>query len=79
MSTVTIYYVQPFWRAAPTKLARGGLRKFHSLADARRVASAAARRNAGVIVYQVEGWPEFDTWKPPSLIDVHGQVPDVRF
>lgn len=79
MSRVTIYCVQPFWRAAPTKLARGDMRQFICIDEARRVAAAALRRNAGVIVYKVEGSPEFDTWQAPKLVCQMGEVPAVRF
>lgn len=79
MAKVKIYCVQPFWRAGPTKLARGELRQFKKEELARKAGETAARRLGGAIVYSVAGDPDYDQWDAPSLIISLGDVPDVRF
>ncbi|MDO8912330.1 MAG: hypothetical protein Q8N10_03470 [Phenylobacterium sp.] len=78
MASVTIYCVQPYWTDG-RKLAHGSLRQFKRRSDAIRAGETAARRNAGAIVYVVEGDPEFESWSRPRLLAAHGQVPEVAF
>ncbi len=79
MARVTFYCVQPFWRAGPTKLARGELRQYEHEACARRAGAASARKLGGAIVYQVCGDPEFDHWERPRHIVTLGETPEVVF
>jgi hypothetical protein len=79
VARMTIYCVQPFWRAGPTKLARGELRQFRDEARARRAGEAAARRLGGALVYSVAGDPDYDNWDAPRFMARIGEVPDVRF
>jgi hypothetical protein len=78
MARVTIYCVQPFWRSGQ-KLAHGELQEFGRERDARRAAERAGRREAGAIVYAVDGCPVFDVWSRPRLIAKHGDVPAIEF
>lgn len=79
MARTTVYCVQPFWRAGPTKLARGDLRQFMKEDQARRAGEAAARRMGGAIVYSVTGEPDYEQWDAPKLVVSIGQVPEVAF
>lgn len=76
---VTIYCVQPYWRAGPTKLARGDLRQYRCREKASQAGDTAARRLGGALVYSVTGCPEFETWDPPRLVKRIGDVPEVSF
>lgn len=76
---LTVFCVQPFWRAGPDKLAHGELRQFAREEDARRAGEATARRVGGALVYAVDGDPDFDSWSRPRLLAVHGDVPRVTF
>lgn len=79
MARVTVFYVQPFSRAGPKKLTRGDLRQYADEPKARRAGEVAARRNAGAIVYSVEGNPEYEDWAPPRHIASFGDVPEMQF
>lgn len=79
MARVTIFCVQPFWRAGPDKLAHGELRQFEQERAARRAGEATARRVGGALVYSVEGDPDFEQWGKPRLLAAHGEVPNIRF
>ena len=79
LGRVTVYCVQPFWRAGPTKLAAGELRQFNDAGEAERVGRASARRHAGALVYSVAGHPDFEQWDPPKLLFKLGEVPDIAF
>ena len=79
MARVTIFCVQPFWRAGPNKLAHGELRQFDREPAALRAGEATARRVGGALVYSVEGDPEFQQWEKPRLLASHGEVPEITF
>lgn len=79
MATVTVYYVQPFWRAGPTKLARGDLRQYEVQRQALSAGEAAARRQGGALVFSMRGNPEFEFWEKPRLVKAIGEVPEVEF
>lgn len=79
MTQITVYCVQPFWRAGPTKLARGDLKQFQDEGKARRAGENAARRLGGAIVYSVVGNPDYEHWEPPRLVLQLGDVPEVQF
>ena len=79
MGRVTIYCVQPYWRAGGGKLAHGELRQFDVEKEARRAGEATARRVGGALVYAVDGDPEFERWAKPRLLASHGEVPDISF
>ena len=78
MARTTIYCVQPFVQKGK-KLVQGDLRQFKTEADARRVGENMAGRAVGVIVYEIEGDPEFEDWGEPKMLATHGEVPDVSF
>lgn len=78
MAKATIFCVQPFWNDG-RKLAHGCLRQFTEEGRALRAGAVAAGRNSGVIVYAVDGDPDFEEWGRPRLLAVHGDVPPVSF
>lgn len=78
MARVTVFCVQPFWLDR-RKLVHGQRRQFKKAEEALRAGEAAARRNAGAIVYSVEGDPEYDDWAEPKVLASLGQVPEVVF
>ncbi len=75
MAGVTVFCVQPFWTRG-RDLAPGDLRHFRSETLARNAGAVASHHAVGVIVYQVKGEPEFDTWSEPKVIARYGVTPE---
>jgi hypothetical protein len=57
-------------------LAPGDLRQFKSETLARNAGAVASHHAAGVIVYQMQGEPEFDVWSDPKVIARYGMTPE---
>ena len=74
MAKLTTYWVQPFRRSGPARLARGDLRQYETEARARRAGEAAARRLGGAVVFAVRGDPELDAWDRPRHIASLGET-----
>lgn len=70
---VTIYCVQPYWWDG-RKLALSEVRRFRTLDEAEREAGKAYARHAGVAVYSVSGWPDYDAWEDPKLVNSVGAI-----
>jgi len=79
MAMTTIYCMQPFWRAGPSKLARGDMRQFLCETAAVMAGEAASRCQAGALVYSVTGNPDFDYWTAPRFVAAIGEVPPISF
>jgi hypothetical protein len=73
---VTVFCVQPFGRRG-RELVQGDLRQFRSETLARNAGAVASHHAVGVVVYQLKGEPEFDTWSEPKIIARYGETPDV--
>ncbi len=76
MGGVTVFCVQPFLKRG-CGLIQGDLRQFRSETLARNAGAVASHRASGVVVYQLSGEPEFDTWSEPKIIAQYGLTPDV--
>lgn len=70
---VTIYCVQPYWWDG-RKLAHGSPEQYRTREEAKRVAKKLYAWHAGVAVYAVCGWPEYEAWDEPTLVDSVGSV-----
>jgi hypothetical protein len=57
-------------------LAPGDLRQFRSETLARNAGAVASHHAVGVVVYQLKGEPEFDTWSEPKIIACYGETPE---
>jgi len=55
---------------------QGDLRHFRSETLARQAGVVASHHASGVLVYQMNGEPEFDTWSEPKIIARHGVTPE---
>lgn len=75
MTGVTVFCVQPFWKRT-SGLVRGDLRQFRSETLARNAGAVASHHASGVVVYQLRGEPEFDTWSEPTIIARYGLTPE---
>ncbi len=75
MAGVTVFCVQPFWKRGGD-LAPGDLRQFRSETLARNAGAVASHHAVGVVVYQLRGEPEFDTWSEPEIIARYGVTPE---
>lgn len=71
MFKVTRYCVQVFERERPPDAAR----QFRDRDEALEAGRLAARRAAGVAIYEVTGEPVQDLWRCPNLIKKYGVVP----
>jgi hypothetical protein len=72
---VTVFCVQPFWKRGDG-LVQGDLRQFRSETLARNAGAVASHHASGVVVYQLSGEPEFDTWSEPKIIARYGLTPE---
>jgi hypothetical protein len=43
---------------------------------ARNAGAVASHHAVGVVVYQLKGEPEFDTWSEPNIIARYGETPE---
>ncbi len=75
MAGVTVFCVQRFWRRG-RDLVQGDLRRFRSETLARNAGAVASHHAVGVVVYQLRGEPEFDTWSEPKIIARYGITPE---
>jgi hypothetical protein len=57
-------------------LAPGDLRHFRSETLARNAGAVASHHAVGVLVYILNGEPEFDTWSDPTVIARYGVTPE---
>ncbi|MDP3869150.1 hypothetical protein [Phenylobacterium sp.] len=74
MFVVTRYCVQPYARHGK-RLVAGEPQQFRERGEAMGVSRRMRRRVAGVAVYEVSGWPVYDLWREPRLIEAFGEVP----
>lgn len=74
MALRTVFCVQTFSKKGRA-LATGPLRQYGSGAEALQKGEDLQSRNAGVLVYSVEGDPAFDYWDEPKVLASYGQVP----
>lgn len=74
MFKVTRYCVQVFERERPPDAAR----QFRDRNEALEVGRLAARRAAGVAVYEVTGEPVQDLWREPRMIAAFGSMARLR-
>lgn len=75
MSVKTVYCVQPFWRSGK-RLVRAEMRQFKQEDEARRAGERFYKNHAGVMVYSMEGDPEYeDSWGQLKVVATFGEVP----
>ena len=73
MGKKTIYGVQPYWFDG-RRLARGLPVQVHTKKQAHREAARLYGNHAGVTIFAVSGYPEFDTWDEPRPVWSKGYV-----
>lgn len=74
MTLRTVYCVQGYQGAGRRAVATR-LRQFGCAEDALEAARAVKARASGVLVYKVEGEPDFGFWSEPMVLAKFGEVP----
>lgn len=78
MAMQTVFCVQPYLRIRG-RLAKGELAQFSNATQAGARVEHLEPVVAGVVLYAVKGYPEFDCWGDPDIIDKLGDVPEPAF
>ena len=74
MFVVTRYCVQPYARKGQ-RLVACEPQQYRERGEAMGAGQRMRRRVAGLAVYEVTGWPVYDLWSEPRLIERFGETP----
>lgn len=76
MTVRTVYCVQSYG-GAPGHLVAGKLRQFGTSTEALEMGKELSARAPGVLVFEVSGEPDFDSWEEPKILARHGRLPSL--
>jgi hypothetical protein len=75
MTVRTVFCVQPY-RGRFGRLEPLRMQQFASASEALAAGRALTERASGVLVFRVEGEPDFGEWAAPEVLARHGELPD---